>query len=265
MRMVTVVAWLLLASCSPNPQCAQDCSRLDVTTRGAMVRLIDARYRDSGPSDPEDERADVKTLAAHHDDVLPCLLDIYRNGPGKAGLWHLPAPPPADGHLLIDVIARVDPGSAIVLYRRQRDAAPTDSVARLVSNLALARLGDGDVLGELLGFIEKPTSIRPADREQASALVPGVLSVIAQRNYRPALESLRRLESTRTRDPYLPVYIAQLAGDVDLLRIYAGQPERVDAALRSLLWMGRRDIVEQEAKNLGYRYRDIATGVLRAE
>lgn len=82
-------------------------------------------------------------------------------------------------------------------------------------------------------------------------------------NYGPALPTLRGLISSRPHDPFLPVYVAQLSGDVDLLRLYAGRVERADVALRCLVWMGRRDVVQALADAPEYPFHATARAILQ--
>jgi len=237
------------------------CRGLDEATKRVVSYLVDNRYLDVlriVVHDPADERPELRMLAANRAKVVPCLLEIYTSGPLKAGVWKHAGPAPADGRRLIDVIRRVDPETGRRLYRERRQGAPRGSSEWVASTLALARLGEADVLPDVASYLENVAAAGAESQRRAAWSVDEALEVLAMRNYVPALPVLKKLERSRPLDPYVPVYVAQLEGDADLLRLYAGTVERRYVALKCLVWMGRRDIVQKLADAPEYPFHDEA-------
>lgn len=265
MRVLAVCACALAGFAPVVAAQESACRGLDEATKRVVSYLVDNRYGDVlgiVARDPDDERPELRMLAANRAKVVPCLLEIYTSGPLKAGVWRHAGPAPADGRRLIDVIRRVDPETGRRLYRERRQGAPRGSSEWVASTLALARLGETDVLPDVASYLENVAAAGAESRRRAAGFVDEALDVLAMRNYVPALPALKKLERSCPWDQILPVYVAQLEGDADLLRLYAGTSNRACFALRCLVWMGRSDVVRKLADAREYPFHQTALAVL---
>lgn len=256
-----IVGCLFLPSFAATPECRG----LSPEDRKAIQELVDFRYPQPDwpiPYEGNDERPIVAQLKKNSGKIIHCLLEIYRTNPDQAGYWPYKSPPPKDGRKMLTAIEKIDPKTGIKLYREIRTATLPDSEERLESSLSMAMLGDDEVLGEICSFLADPSALRSGSGDATANLIHLSVRIMAKRNYHPALGALQKLSKENPADSFLELATAQLANEVELVRLYAFDPVMYGESLKALLRMGRRDIVEKLAKDPYFPFRDAARYVL---
>ncbi len=192
------------------------CKGLDATGREAMQWFISGAFPIPSPwiVCREDNGANAATLRRQRSASVPCLLEIYRGGLARTGLWLRRGPPPADGAWTINVLGQVDPPSAIDLWR-EKAATTQDPWLRAFALVQMATLGNRAVLHNLAAVLADPPpmpGLKPTERDRFLA---DAADLIAQYDYRRALPALKHLYRTpRPSLRWVDLHILQLEGDV---------------------------------------------------
>ena len=243
---------------------AQPCAGLDEETQNALAVLVAQYY-------PVPVSADCGMTAMYASEsiikqgsqAMPCLLHIYKHGLVETELWPLETPEPTDGAWVLTLISRIEPTTAVELYRARYTEFEGDPIERVRSAIALAGLGEQEYLEKLTEMLRNPPAVRTGKDSDLQGLLAETVEVIGQQHYKPALAVLQELAARGwTRNLRLPVYIAQLDGDVDVLQEFASVSGLSGTALRSLATLGRTDILEELATDPHYPYKKAAREVL---
>jgi hypothetical protein len=217
---------------------------------------------------PRSEDADElvwarKSLIKHGSEALPCLLEIYRHGPGGTGLWPGPGAAPTEGKWARDLIRTIDTPTAVPLYRDWYTAT-SDSVMKAAIAAELAILGEDRYLAEAVAILSLPV---PAEQSRKSDLTwaqERAMEAVSVRNHKSALPALRVLERTHAHPHLVRVYIAQLSGDTDALTAATRDPFALTALL-ALHRMGEDNLIKAIATDSRHPAKDVAALVLRGE
>jgi hypothetical protein len=241
--LLALVLGSLLGGGNCTPAAAEPCARLDSESQKALSYLIDAGYGlgQIQSEDPEEIVWGNRVLEAKGKAVLPCLLAIYQHGV-HGELWPGKGPEPTAGRWALPLIRRIDPRSAVPLYRDlYQEASEPIARAQLAANLFA--LGEASFQAEVLSFLEAPPTVAPDHALELSEAQAHALAAIAEQNYRPALPTLQRMnlrENVKDRH-VLAVYIAQLSGDVDAVEAAVSDGRVRDKALLALKRMGKEE------------------------
>lgn len=261
---IVLVNVIAIAGCSPAS--AQACKGLDDDSKKALYYRIDAEYGVKKAMTSEDGAETLwanQVLLDRGRTVLPCLLEIYRNGV-KGELWHGTGPEPTSGSWALSLIRAIDGASALPLYRDLYTQA-TDDLTRVELAAELVILGDSGHMTEVVSFLDAPPLVS-RDRVRAfSAAVERALVAISVRNYRAALPTLQKLvlnESVGYKH-VLAVYLSQLAGDVEAVKAAVGDARLRDTALLALKRMGSEDVLRKIADDPKNPAHEPATLVLQ--
>jgi len=251
---------------------AGTCDGLKPEARSALQSLIAGVYQSQGEGEEDSEGTEAarRGVLAEGKAILPCLSEIFRNGPDQAGLWTQHGTPPSEGHWMIQLIQRIDPTTAVSLYEGWRsEVGGTDTLTRVHIDTELARLGDARFLPEMVEFLAK-SPVAASDKQRVRSLQEDAIEVISIRNYRPALAVLRKFGSESGPEyartwRWLPVYIAQLSDDTGALTRYASEPEQFSWALQAMKRLGRDDMLKVFANDQKYPYREVAQKLLKSK
>lgn len=256
-----LIAGVVLAS-EASASDPSTCATLDAEARSVLQTFVERYY----PEGSEGECASTSMYAAQAiidrgESMLPCLLDVHRNGLGKTGLWLHSTPAPATTPWALELIKTIAPETAKDLYRGQLRSLDNPLEEAAVW-LELARLGDPEGLRQITSFLRLQSK---ADQTRARPLVNNMLDAVAVQHYRPALPGLEKLRAEGYVNPLLPVFIAQLKGDVESLKELAAEPGLAGRVLRTLVVMDRLDVLQSLADDPYYRYRKSARETLTRE
>ena len=226
------------------------CQSLDAKGRDAMQWFIRWEFPIPSPwiECREDNGTNAATLRRQRSASVPCLLEIYRAGLARTGLWLRPGPPPADGGWTIGVLGQVDPPTAIDLWR-EREATTQYPWLQANALIQMAALGNRAVLHNLAAVLAAPPPIpglKPYERDRVLA---DAADLIAQYDYRPALPALRQLYSTpRPSLRWVDLHILQLEGDVVTLERRTRDKDAAGSnAVRALYRMHASDVLQRIA------------------
>jgi hypothetical protein len=266
MRTLTAVLGFFCLACSAAPSSSvQTCEKLDADSKKALFYFVDDAYGlgQVRSEDAEELQWAHKIILKKGPDILPCLLEIYRHGV-KGELWHGTGPAPTAGRWALPLIRAIDGPSAIPLYRElYGETADNLSRAQLASELV--SLGDSEHLTEVVSFLEAPPSAA-SDRVADLAFArQRALAAIAAANYRIALPTLQKLsEDESVGDKHvLALYISQLSGDVEAVKVAVGDSRLRDTALLALKRMGKEEVLRQIAEDRANPAREAAALVLQ--
>jgi hypothetical protein len=200
----------------------------------------------------------------HGKEALPCLVKIFHEGLARAGMWVYETPPPQESRWVVELIRGMDAPTAIALYREW--LTQTDDVlTRARIAVELASLGEKEFLPEVVAFLEQPPAVPDADQRRLRIIEGRAIEVISFCNYRPAVAALQRFGARPYASGWLPIYVAQLAGDHEAVLRYTSDPELAQWALRALRRMGKNDLLEGLAADPKYRFRAVARTMLEGK
>src|SRR5262245_5435573 len=96
--LLSLVLLSMILGCASRAS-ATTCAGLDADTRRAVQSFVDDAANRSAElvDDNEELRWASRTLHAGGKRVVPCLLQLYRVGPGPTGFWSAESEPPKDG------------------------------------------------------------------------------------------------------------------------------------------------------------------------
>ena len=156
---------------------SQACKDLDGDSKKALQYRIDAEYGvNSAASDCGLDMVSAnQVLLERGRKVLPCLLDIYRNGV-KGELWRGTGPEPSSGNWVLPLIRAIDGGSAVPLYRELYVQA-SDDLTRVRFASELVSLGDTSHIAEAGKPVSGPS------RAQVFGVIRSQVSSPAARNW----------------------------------------------------------------------------------
>jgi hypothetical protein len=248
------------------------CDAADPEFKKALGYLIDDAYHIGSVSSEDNEELDWgrRVVVRRGENALPCLVEIAQHGLRGSGLWPQASDPPNTGRWAIDLIRAIDAPTAIALMKDWRSEPGLDDMGRIRLSVEIASLGDDAALPEITRFLTNPPAQVAGDQRVLRSVQERAVEVISIRNYRLALPALQHLYSDRgpvyaKHWRWLPVYIAQLSGDAELVTRYAHDPELATWALRALSRMGRDDLLRKLANDPAYRHRAVATTLLAGE
>ena len=234
---------------SPQASRGDICRGLDDDVARALNYFVtdDAGLR-PGSEDKDELRWGRKVIVEHGQAALPCLLEVYRNGPVKAGLWHDGGLPPAEGKWALALIREIDAKVAIELYKSQSQDA-LDDLGRARANAEAAILGDPSVLDGLVAFLRRPPVVAKESEPDLIYVQERAMMAVSVNNYRAALPAIQELEKTSPHKKLVAVYAAQLSGDVESLQRAVKDDFTAETALFALKRMGKSDIVKRIAED----------------
>jgi len=229
---------------------AQACDSLDADGKKAIGYLVDDAYGTaSARSEDNDEvRWSRNIMLQNGKKTLPCLLEIYRSGLTKSKLWSDREDKPTTGKWTITLIREIEPKAALPLYRELRSQA-TDDLTRAHMSAEIAILGDPEYMREIVEFLGSPPTLPKEHVGDLTYVQERILKAVSVQDYREALPTLRKLESTWHYKHLIGAYIAQLSGDVASLEKYIDDPRTTTIALQALVRMGKRDVVQAIAED----------------
>jgi hypothetical protein len=190
--------------------------------------------------------------------TLPCLLSVYRHGLVDAGLWTDRGPDPEVKGRILALVAAIDPQQGITLYREQWREASANALRKASLEARMALLGAQEYLPSLVAFLASRPPVLKDEEQALDATVQLAVDAVVKHNYAPALDALRDLEARGWRNVELPVHIAQLSGNADVLRTFLDSPRLHSTALLAFKRLGKDDVLAELAQNPNYRYRDAA-------
>ena len=264
MRLSALLVLFLASGCSAAVP--SGCSDLADAPRGALKKWVGGVYSGGSGIDSEGTESERKQLIGYGQEILPCLVKLYRTGPASVGMWDRKEPAPSDARWALNLIQAIDRGKAIDLYREWRAESGTDAMKQTEIDISLGRLGDAEALGRLAKFLET-TPATGADQDRLGNAREDAVTTLAAENYRPALQGLRRV-AAQTNPPStfwratVPVYVAQLSEDVQGLTRYAHDDTSAVPALEALKRIGRTDVLRSLAADMGYRFQNTAKALL---
>ncbi len=263
MRKLTLCFLLPVALGCTNRANASNCASLDAESKKAVQYLVDdAGNRIVVPVDDKDElRWAWRTLRNSGAKTVPCLLEIYRVGPGPTGFWPAESEAPKDGRWALALIRDIDPSAALPLYRELR-AAAADDLTRMHYGAELAFAGDRQLLGELVTFLNAPPAVTDDHRRDLVIVEERILDAISVNNYKPAVPVLRRMAETWVYPDLVKIVIAQLTGDSAALDRLAAVPMTGRPALLALLRDGKKERIKEIAADTGHPCRSLAKAIL---
>jgi hypothetical protein len=195
------------------------CEGLDAKGRLAMQWFISGVFPIPSPwiECREDNGVNFATLRRQKPAAVPCLLQTYRSGLAKTGLWLRKGSPPKDGAWTINVLGQVDPPTAIGLWN-EKAATTQDPWLRVFALVEMARLGNRAVLHNLAAVLAAPPTMPRLTPIERDNFLADAADLIAQYDYRPALPALKQLYSApRPSLRWVDLHILQLEGDVATL------------------------------------------------
>jgi hypothetical protein len=258
------VFFLLLLSGYSAAAFSQACEALDEASRRALGVWIESQAAESTSVDCGLSLGSAsRELAKSRSTVLPCLLEIYEHGLSRSpSLWKAKdRPAPREGKWALQILREVDPPTALRLYREIVEQTSKGSDARLRAQVEVARLGGTEVLQDLTACLAQTTASDTPERRQLGLDIAGVF---AERDYTQGTGAVRHFESLLpSNNTVIPVYAAQLGRDVDRLEEFARMSGSAPLALRALLRIGRRDVLEKLAADPRNTFAQAAREALR--
>jgi hypothetical protein len=267
MRIAALGLLLIASSCSAN-DAAPGCGAIKPESRAVLSAWVAGVYGGGGQIDDEGTEGQRKQIVGYGRAILPCLVTLYREGPAAAGLWNNKKPSPSNARWALSLIKDIDTDTAISLLYEWRAEPGTDNPTRWDIDNTLGRLGNEAALGRLAVFLDSSATTTGGDPDRMRNIREEAVTVIALRNYRPALTGLKRLAVRPGNPPSnfwrvtVPIYIAQLSEDVPALTRYAHDDTCAITALEALKRMGRNDVLRSLAADMNYRFQGAAKTLL---
>ena len=205
----------------------------------------------------------VGDLAKEPSKVLPCLLEIYQFGLSRSpNLWlYKDRPVPTQGKWALDVLREVDPPTALGLYREVVKASPLGSEERIRAQIQVAKLKGIEPLEELNTILKEATL---ADTPARRGLALEIAGVFAELDYVEGASAVKHLAGLLPdKDHLVSIYSAQLGLEIGLLEAMARKNGSAPHAVRALLRIGRRDIVEALATDPKNPFEETARELLK--
>ena len=254
---------VLLAAFSSGTAYAGTCEGLDPEGRKALQYLIDdaSGKGTAGREDFEGVRWATTILLSRGQKVLPCLLEIYRQGRTTGDSLRIGAHSQKSGKWTITLIRQIDPKTAVPLYRELRSEAE-DPLTRVQLAAELAILGDSQFLQEIVDFLDHPPDLSSERKGDVTYVQERALMAISVQDHRAALPVLKKLEGSFPYKPLIDVYIAQLSGDISAIEKYIEDPRATSPALLVLKRMGKLEILGRIANDPANPARKAAQAVL---
>ncbi len=265
-----IAAWslLLIASSCSARDAAPGCDAITPESRAVLSAWVAGVYGGGGQIDDEGAEGQRKQIVGYGRAILPCLVTLYREGPAAAGLWNSKNTAPSNARWAINLIKDIDTDKAVSLLDEWRAEPGTDSLTRLDIDNTLGRLGNEAALGRIARFLDSPPTMTKTDLDRVRNIREEAVTVVALRNYRPALTGLKRLAAWPGNPPSdfwrrtLPIYIAQLSKDITALTRYAHDETCAITALEALKRMGEIDVLRSLAGDMDYRFQGAAKTLL---
>ena len=266
MRVIVWTLLLLASSCSAGD--TPGCDALSPEAHAALSAWVAGVYGGGGQIDDEEVETQRKQITGYGRKILPCLVTLYREGPAAVGLWKSKEPSPPTARWALNLIKAIDSDTAVTLLNEWRAEPGTDNLTRSDIDNALGRLGNEAALGRVARFLDSPPATMNGDPNRMRNVREEAMTVVALRNYRPALAGLKRLAASPGNPPSsfwrstLPIYIAQLSEDIPALIRYAHDPECFSWALEAFAHMGRYDQLRILASDSEYRFQGAAMSLI---
>lgn len=254
------LAMFVLLGVVPAMAGESPCGSSPEGTRASILALVQSAYGGHG-LDAEGAEYARQGLLRDKAVALPCLLGLYREGLAGTGLWTSEAPTPTDARWVLQLIEQLDPAEAIVLYTELAATLPSPERVAILAKLVL--LGVDSHRPELLAFLDSVPD-PGSDLGSQRAAVRAVLDVLSATNFQPALARLKHLQARgEDDDGRLPIYVAQLEGNLGALRDYAEASPRWAVALIAMERMGAAKTLRELAEDSRYAHRAAAAARAR--